>query len=531
MRADNAADIAIVGAGAAGLAFAWAVAAPEVRVVVIEAGDAVDQRRSPSVQGDWELALQTRFNANPNLRRGPADYPVDDAQSPIRPAIFNSVGGSTIRWGAHFPRMRPSDFQPCTLDGVGRDWPIGYDDLVPWYDLNDHMMGVSGLAGDPANPPRSTRPCPPLPLCPGTLRLAKGFDRLGWHWWPSDVAILSAARPDHARDACNGCGPCGVGCPRHARASADIAYLGAAQAAGVQLWANTTVTGLRLSPDGGRVLGLDYAGPQGSGHLSCGQVVLAGNALGNARLLAGRVGHPLLGRGLMLHPTAIVTGLFDDDLRSWRGAFAGALVSQEFYETNASRDFVRGFQMQALRGQGPLGTALGGYGTRLPWGRGHSGRFAAAFGRNIALTVTCDDLPEDDNRIEADRSKTCAAGLPVPRMIYRVGENTRRMLAFGIERASEALRAAGAREVSVTPLSRNAGFHLMGTARMGQDPATSVTDHTGRVHGMDNLSIVDASVFVSAGPVNPTPTLQAIALRAAAGMRARLGLTPLRGIS
>lgn len=531
MRAGNAADIAIVGAGAAGLAFAWGVAAPGLRVVVIEAGGLVDQRNAPSSDADWELALQTRFNSNPNQRRGPADYPVDDSDSPIRPAIFNAVGGSTIRWGAHFPRMRPSDFRPHSLDGVGQDWPIGYDDLVAWYDLNDQMMGVSGLAGDPGNPPRSPRGCAPLPLCPGTTRLAAGFDALGWHWWPSDVAILGAARPDQGREACNGCGPCGVGCPRHARASADIAYLGAARAAGVQLWDRTTVTGLRMSPDGARVLGLEYAGPDGAGHLACGQVVMAGNALGNARLLANVLDNPLFGRGLMLHPTAIVTGLFDDDLRSWRGAFAGALVSQQFYETDQSRGFVRGFQMQALRGQGPLGTALGGYGQRLPWGRAHAGRFAASFGRNIALTVTCDDLPEPENQIAVDAGRRCAAGLPVPRMIYRLGTNTRRMLDFGIDRASEALRAAGAREVAVTPLSRNAGFHLMGTARMGADPATSVTDHYGRVHRTENLSIVDASVFASAGPVNPTPTLQAIALRAAAAMRARMGIAPIGAVA
>ena len=110
------ADIVIVGAGAAGLAFAWAAVAPNIKVVVLEAGSHVDQRLAPSLASDWELALQTTFNANPNLRRGVADYPVDDSESVIRPAIFNAVGGSTIRWGAHFPRLRPSDFRKRTLD-------------------------------------------------------------------------------------------------------------------------------------------------------------------------------------------------------------------------------------------------------------------------------------------------------------------------------------------------------------------------------------------------------------------------------
>ncbi len=511
------ADIAIVGAGAAGLAFAFAVAEPGLKVVVLEAGGFVDQRQAPSLSADWELALQGAFNANPNIRKAPADYPVDDSQSAIRPAIFSAVGGSTIRWGAHFPRMRPSDFRRRSLDNVAADWPLSYGDLEPWYDLNDRMMGVSGLAGDPANPPRTERPCPPLPMCPATERLAAGFDRLGWHWWPSDAAILSRARDDRA--GCNNCGPCGVGCPRHARASADIAYLDAARAKGVQLRANAVVTGLSFSSGGHAVTGLRYVDRHGSQQLSCGAVVLAGNALGNARLLGGALDHPRFGRGLMLHPTAIVTGIFDDALQSWRGPFAASIVSQEFCETDPARGFTGGFQLQALRGQGPLTTALGGYGLRLPWGEAHAAAFEDRFGRTLSLTVTCDDLPEEANRIALHDTDRDRHGLHVPRMIYRTGENSQRMLDFGIDRAREALHAAGARRIDVNPLTRNAGFHLMGTARMSADATQGVTDPYGRVYGIDCLSIVDASVFVTAAAVNPTPTLQAIALRAGDAMR------------
>jgi len=263
--------------------------------------------------------------------------------------------------------------------------------------------------------------------------------------------------------------------------------------------------------------------------LACTEAVLAGNALGTARLLQSTpelAAHPELGRGLMLHPTAIVSGRFDADLQSHRGAFAAALVSQQFCDHDPARGFAGGFQMQALREQGPLVTALGGYGTRLPWGAGHAAAFRARFGRTVSLTVTCDDPPEAGNRIALHARRRAADGLPVPRMIYRTGDNSRRMLAFGIERATEALRAAGARGVDVTPLSRAAGFHLMGTARMGTDPARAVTDPACRVHGVAGLSVIDASVFVSAAPVNPTPTLQAIALRAADAMAARRRLGP-----
>src|SRR5882672_5534350 len=162
MNAPLDADVVIIGAGASGAAAAWRLARAGCSVLCLEQGGWLDQRRAPSLGLEWERALQTAFNANPNRRRAAADYPVADDDTPIKPANFNGVGGSTLRWGAHFPRLHPSDFRVRALDGVADDWPLAYDDLVPYYDLNDRIMGVSGLAGDPANPARPARPLPPL---------------------------------------------------------------------------------------------------------------------------------------------------------------------------------------------------------------------------------------------------------------------------------------------------------------------------------------------------------------------------------
>ena len=139
---------------------------------------------------------------NPNKRKLPEDYPVNNDDSAIEPVMFNGVGGSTILWAAHTPRLHPSDFRVKTLDGVADDWPISYEDLEPWYDLNDHVMGCAGIAGDPANPPRSERPMTPIPLGKDGEMLAGAFDRLGWHWWPSDNYVNST-RYGEGRDACN----------------------------------------------------------------------------------------------------------------------------------------------------------------------------------------------------------------------------------------------------------------------------------------------------------------------------------------
>ena len=112
----------------------------------------------PSTQRHWEVLQQTTFNSSPNVRKRACDYPINEEESPISILNFNGVGGSTILYAAHFPRFHPSDFAVKSLDGVADDWPIGYQDLEPYFAENDRNIGVAGLAGDPAYPPHE----PPL---------------------------------------------------------------------------------------------------------------------------------------------------------------------------------------------------------------------------------------------------------------------------------------------------------------------------------------------------------------------------------
>jgi choline dehydrogenase-like flavoprotein len=168
-------------------------------------------------------------------------------------------------------------------------------------------------------------------------------------------------------------------------------------------------------------------------------------------------------------------------------------------------------------------TALGGYMARIPWGRAHHAGFADAFAHSVSLTITAEDLPDADNRVTLNPAMTDSDGLPAPALHYRVGENTRLMLTHGIARARDTLMAAGATAVMTNPLVESAGFHFLGTARMGDDPRRSVTDPLCRVHGVPGLLVVDGSVFVTAGAVNPTSTIQAIALRAADALAREIG--------
>jgi choline dehydrogenase-like flavoprotein len=151
-------DVLIVGAGASGAALAWSLADTRMKILCLEQGDWMDPGAYPTTSTDWELRRFGDFGLSPNSRGRPEDYPINEDGSAISVSNFNAVGGSTILYAAHFPRFRPSDFRVRTLDSVADDWPIDYPRLEPYYALNDRMMGVSGLAGDPAYPPVRSRP-------------------------------------------------------------------------------------------------------------------------------------------------------------------------------------------------------------------------------------------------------------------------------------------------------------------------------------------------------------------------------------
>ena len=135
-------DVLIIGAGATGSAVAWSLSQANISVMCLDQGDWVNPSQYHTSETDWELSRWSDFHPDPNHRSLSADYPINNDDSPISPLMYNAVGGSTIHWGAHFPRFHPSDFKTKTLDDIGSDWPFTYKDLEPYYKLNDKMMGV-----------------------------------------------------------------------------------------------------------------------------------------------------------------------------------------------------------------------------------------------------------------------------------------------------------------------------------------------------------------------------------------------------
>jgi choline dehydrogenase-like flavoprotein len=519
-------DVLIVGAGASGAAVSWSLAEAGFKVVCLEQGGWIDPASLPHHSTDWQTRRLTDFNPDPNLRGLPQDYPVNNRDSTFTPLMFNAVGGSTIHWSGHFPRYHPSDFRVKSLDGVGDDWPLDYFELEPFYDLNDRMIGVSGLTGDPSQPPRSPRQTRPLPVGALGATMGPAFDRLGWHWWPSDSAIITEPYDEPERQPCHNCGPCDLSCPIGALSSAQVTYWPKALRLGVDLRTGCRVREITVDSRG-RARGALYYDASGTlQEQRATLVVLASNGIGTPRLLLNSRSHQfpdglanrsgLVGKNLMFHPFASVGGVFPEMLDTYRGPIGCAIFSHEFYETDLSRGFVRGFGLQVVRQSGPVSTALGGFsGTRLPWGVEHHRVFGERFAHMVNIGVMGEDLPETINEVTLDQVLTDSHGIPAPRVTYRLSDNSKRQLDYGVARAKEVLREAGATDLTALNPLHPSGWHLLGTCRMGDHPMGSVVDRWGRAHDVPNLFLVDGSIFVTSGAVNPTTTIQALALRSA----------------
>jgi len=509
-------DVVIIGAGPSGAVAALELLRAGMSVTVLEQGDWVPADHFDGARPEWELTQLRRWHPNPNVRSRPEDYPIDTAASDVNPLMFAGVGGAALIYGAHWVRFMPSDFRVRTLDGVARDWPFSYDDLAPFYSYVEEAMGVSGLSGNPAYPDGAPCPLPALPMGKVGRKAAEGMNRLGWHWWPGSNAIPSRAY--RGLQPCVLRGTCGTGCSDGAKATPDRTHWPEAQKLGVNL-----VTGARaaeIETDGkGRARAVVWIDRRGARHRARGSVViLCANGVGTPRLLlmsglGNRSG--LVGRRLMMHPYAGVMGTFEDDLESWVGPAGQILTSMQFYETDRSRGFLRGAKWNCMPAGGPQSFRAGYTGGTLTggWGAALHDRVARKFGRSFEWGIIGEDLPDESNRVDLSDALVDGDGLHAPRITYAISDNTRKMLAFHTARAVEAMEAAGAVETEVTPLIRDCGWHLMGTAVMGDDPETSVVNAVGAVHDVPGLYVMDASTFPTSSGMNPTATIMAVAAR------------------
>ncbi len=506
-------DAIVVGSGAAGSHIAARLAEGGKRVLILEAGPARDQTDLIS-STIW--ARRLKWGGAPVIEAG--DNPVGHA--------FNAgygTGGSAMHHYAVWPRMHPQDLQMRSLYGRGLDWPIGYDDLRPWY---DEVQGEAGIAGDAQReiwrPPGEAYPMPPVPLFAQGAALARGFEKLGLTVAPLPLAVTSTAY--QGRPPCLWDGWCDAGCPIGALANPMTIHLPKALASGAVLIHDATVTRVHTDAAGEYAIGVEVMGADGNGStLTADIIVLAAFAVQNPRILlaSANAAHPLglgnahdqLGRYVTSHAAGLIYGMFDAPTQPHMGAFGGQLVNQDSYEktTHASSGAFGSYQWmvaQAVKPNDLLGIAP----TRAElFGAELDTFMRQAVNHFGTMTAVVEDLPLKDNRVTLadDRDKF---GIPLATVTHTTDPASVALWKASLAEGKRIFDAAGARQVWTGP---QASMHIMGGAVMGTDRTRSVTNSYGQLHDIPNLIVAGSSLFATSAGVNPTFTVHALAARTA----------------
>ncbi|QYK41860.1 MAG: GMC family oxidoreductase [Paracoccaceae bacterium] len=549
----DAPDVVVVGAGAGGGAVAHALTAAGARVLLLEAGPRFDPVRDyPQTAPDWE---RRSFPAPPGSRgavtfgdlgacdAADADLASWTAAQPRRaPPARREVtgegywhvqgwGGTTLHFIGEAHRMHPQAMRLRSVTGAGVDWPIGYDDLEPFYLQAETVLGVAGPAEAGDRWRSAPYPLPAHPLSPGARRLAEAGARLGLPWEANARAALS--QPWDDRPGCIYCGQCGRGCPIGDKGSADVTFLRRAEVTG-RLEARVNAPVLRLHPGaGGRIVALDHLDGDRVVRVETPVLVLAAGAVQTPRLLllsagpeapggvangSGHVGRHFietlswLGTGLVPGLSGTHLGLPSDAI-CWGlnapGSVPGLPGGCRFHAATQERGL-----------NGPVA-----YGTRVVpgFGAGFKAALRAGFGTALSVGAMGEKLPDEVSRVDLDPEARDGMGLALPRITSVLGRQDIALLRFMAGEARRLLAEAGAVAMAEEGGSWD-GFsatHVFGTCRMAARREDGVVGPDGRAFDHGNLWIADASVFpTGGGGESPSLTVQALALRTAAAILA-----------
>lgn len=531
-------DFVIIGSGASGGVLAKELSAAGFDTVVLEQGPYRTAR--DFTHDEVKVLLQREMTSHPQWK-DPQTFRhsvgetarVYSGQGPPHALYARGVGGSSVHFTANYWRLRPVDFKERSLlgeiSGTGfADWPLSYEELEPYYARVDWEIGVSGAPG-PFDPPRSRPyPMPPLPVKSSGVLLEKGARRLGLHAQPAPMAILS--QPHNGRPPCMHCGFCmGFGCEMNAKSSTLAAMIPLAEATGrCEIRPLSTVYRINTN-EAGRVASVAYIDAQGRQRAQRAKsVILAANGAETPRLLlmSESSRHPdglanssgLVGKYLMGNAHSLSHGFFDEVLNEHKSVQVTRII-HDFYDSDPGRGYYGGggIDARAFIQGGPLLFSERGLPPDAPrWGKAHKDLLRANFTRRMALLTSSTSLPLESNNITLDPEHKDAIGRPLVRMTYRDHDDDLAMAKFLQDRAMELLDAAGANTSWREPIEHETVLaHLLGTCRMGNDPATSVVDRYHRSHDVPNLFICDGSSLVTSGRGQPTMTIQALAFRAA----------------
>jgi choline dehydrogenase-like flavoprotein len=547
-------DAVIVGSGPGGATVADVLTAAGRTVVILEKGrnHLIDLEPPYAPKGEFsndEIKFSVRHFLGPDplveprtFRRREADG--DRLFTGDVNNLPSTVGGGGTHADGKLPRFREEDFHLLSERGPVEgaevaDWPLEYEDLEPYYAAGERLVGVAGDAE--ANPFAAWRsgpyPMPPGPDMFGAVLSAGAAERLGLHPYRAPTGANSV--PYDGRPACTNCGFCAFGCPIHAKGDPIASLRRALRTGRCELRPEAYVTEVLVDASGRRASGVRYLDAEGQPReVSADHVVLAAGAFETPRLLlrnelANSSG--LVGRNLTYHFQTFTVGGFPFSLRGNRGRAVTHLMDDFLVpgpdDLVAARDaglpWFRGGTVEHGSAALPIQEAL-----TYPPGPQHnrSMRASALRDKLWVFTMQGEDLPQASNRIDLDPSVRDAWGFPAGRVTYSPHRHElaasahwapvleRVMLEAGADWSfsstsppAEELDRAIEHPLGIAPASK----HVMGTCRMGPDPATSVVGPEGRFHDVENLLCTDSSVFVTSAGYNPTLTIVALAHRAA----------------
>jgi choline dehydrogenase-like flavoprotein len=504
-------DFAIVGTGAGGGTLACKLAEYGFSVVAFDAG--AWWRPLEEFASDEEHQRKLYWN----------DERICDGDNPLQLGSNNSgkaVGGSTVHFAMVSLRFRPEWFKARSKLGYGADWPLDWREMWEYYTEVEQALKISGPVSYPWGPRRPRYPYRPHEVNAAGLVLARGAEALGLPWAPTPLATVSA--PRGLSPPCVYRGFCTVGCSTNAKQSALITWIPRAVRAGAEI-RDLAMVGRIETNNAGLCTGVHYRREGQWRFQQARNVVVAGYAIETPRLLllsadnrfpdglANSSG--LVGRNLMVQTNHAVWGVFDEEIRWYKGPPSLALTEHWNY-TDAGKDFFGGY---AYMSQGPLPQqwAATQTGNHHLWGDALL-RDMARYNHQAGLKICGEVLPQERNRVTLADEKD-QHGLPIARVTFSLCDNDKRLVRHAIGHMTEAMRAAGGRDLWH---ETDNTAHLNGTARMGDDSRSSVVNADCRSWDIRNLWICDGSVFPTVGGVNPSLTIQAIACRTGDRIRA-----------
>jgi choline dehydrogenase-like flavoprotein len=542
----NTYDAIVVGSGISGGWAAKELTEKGLQTLVLEAGEPIVPERDYAEHvPTWDVKFRGMRDRQYMKVHQPmqlhiadewnAKFFVDDLENPYttppdQPYLFlrgRHVGGRSVMWGRQSYRWSDLDFEANDKDGHGADWPIRYKDIEPWYDYVEDFIGVSGQAeGLPQLPDGKFLPPFEMNCAELTMRdfVAQKFpDR---RLTIGRTAILTV--PHRGRAACHYCGPCGRGCITRSYFSSIHSTLPAAEATGkMTLRPFSVVHSLVFDPKTRRITGVRVidAKTKQSVEYQAKIVFLCASTLESARILMNSAtpefstglanSSDQLGRNLMDHifhsgASGVIPG--HEDRQQIGNRPNGTYMPRFRNIKDKHPNFLRGYGYQ-------------GGGAREDWGRGSE---VPGFGADFKHTLhqpgpwrftfggwgEC--LPHPDNRMELNKDKLDAWGIPTLKISHKWRENELAIHKDATDTAAEMLEAAGAKNITLmsTPSLPGECIHEMGSARMGRDPKTSVLNQWNQAHDAKNLFVTDGSFMASSACQNPSLTYMAMTARA-----------------